>query len=122
MKKLFYLAALLISVFTLSSCGVSSNLTTNVNAIQTNVVLSEANFHVVKQVEGTVTASYFCGLGGVSKKTLRDTAIEELTKNAELTGSQALVNVTVKQSYVNVFVIWQRITTVATATVVEFEK
>ena len=41
---------------------------------------------------------YFLGLGGISRKSLRNNAVAELTKKANLTGSQALVNITVKSA------------------------
>ena len=56
------------AIITLSSCSASHYLTTNANLQQTNVVLSQNNFHVVKNVESSVTAKYWFGIGGISKK------------------------------------------------------
>ena len=108
-------------VLLLASCGVSQNLTTNTNLNQTNVVLSQKNFHVVKTVEAEASATYVFGIGGLSKKALYTNAVAELTKKANLTGSQALVNVTVKNSGKMIF-FYNKITCHAEGTVVEFDK
>lgn len=111
------IAAILLFV----SCGVSQNLTFNTNVNQTNVVLSQKNFHIVKTVQAEVSATYFFGLGGISKKSLQNNAVAELTKKANLRGSQALVNITVKNSSTLLLFIG-RITYYAEATVIEFDE
>lgn len=122
MKKLFFKAAMAVAaIIMLSSCGASHYLTTNANLQQTNVVLSQNNFHVVKNVESSVTAKYWFGIGGISKKALQENAVAELTKKANLTGSQALVNVTVKYSG-RVILCFSESTYHAEATVIEFDK
>lgn len=60
------------AVILLASCGVTSNLTFNANQNQTNVVLSQKNYHVVKTVKAEVSATYICGIGGLSKQVLQD--------------------------------------------------
>jgi hypothetical protein len=120
-KLLFKVAMIVAAVFMLSSCGISSNMTTNHNLNQTNVVLSQNNFHIVKTVETKVSATYFFGIGGMSKRALYDNAVAELTKKAKLTGSQALVNVTVKSTGKLIFFVGQ-VTYCAEATVIEFDK
>ena len=86
------------AVLLFASCGVTQDLTKNMNLNQTNVVLSQKNFHVVKNVEAETSATYVFGIGGMSQKALYNNAVAELTKKANLTGSQALINVTVKNS------------------------
>ena len=108
------------AVLLLASCGVSQNLTSNANLNQTNVVLSQKNFHVVKTVEAETSATYVFGIGGMSKKALYNNAVAELTKKADLTGSQALVNVTVKSS-AKMIVLFGQVTYRAEATVIEFD-
>lgn len=105
----------------LAGCGVSHNLTTNANLNQTNVVLAEKNFHVVKTVEANVSATYVLGIGGLSKKALRDNAVAELTEKAGLTGSQALVNVTTHYSG-KLILLYGKVTCHAKATVIEFDE
>ena len=109
------------AVLLLAGCGVSQNLTTNANLNQTNVVLSQKNFHVVKTVQAEVTATYVFGIGGMSKKALYNNAVADLTKKANLTGSQALVNVTVKNSAKSVL-FYTQMTYSAEGTVIEFDE
>lgn len=109
------------AVLLLASCGVSQNLTTNTNLNQTNVVLSQKNFHVVKTVSAENSATYVFGIGGMSKKALYNNAVAELTKNANLTGSQALVNITVKNS-AKTILFFSKFTYHAEGTVIEFDE
>lgn len=122
MKKLISRIVMAVAaVLLLASCGISANLTTNHNLNQTSVVLSQKNFHVVKNVEANVSATYVLGIGGISKKALQSNAVAELTKKAELTGSQALVNVAVHVSYAD-YVLFSKVTYRAKGTVVEFDE
>lgn len=122
MKKLLSRVAMIaVAALVLVGCGVSQNLTTNANLNQTNVVLSQKNFHVVKNVEATASATYVFGIGGLSKKALYNNAVAELTKKAELKGSQALVNVTVKTSG-KLILFFGKVTYHAEGTVVEFDE
>ena len=122
MKKLLSKVAMAVAaVLLLSSCGVNANLTTNHNLNQTNVVLSQKNFHVVKTVEAEVSAKYYFGIGGLSKQALHDNVVAELTKKAEMTGSQALVNVTLHNS-VKTILCFTKFTYHAEAIVIEFDE
>ena len=122
MKKLLSRIAMAVAaVLLLAGCGVSQNLTSNANLNQTNVVLSQKNFHVVKNVEATASATYVFGIGGLSKKALYNNAVAELTKKADLKGSQALVNVTVKNSG-KMILCFGKVTYHAEATVIEFDE
>ena len=122
MKKLLSrIAMVAAAVLLLAGCGISQNLTSNANLNQTNVVLSQKNFHVVKTVEAETSATYVFGIGGMSKKALYNNAVAELTKKANLTGSQALVNVTVRNSG-KVVLLFGKVTYRAEATVIEFDK
>ena len=109
------------AVLLLASCGISQNLTTNANLNQTNVVLSQKNFHVVKNVEAETSATYVFGIGGLSQKALYNNAVAELTKKANLTGSQALINVTVKTSG-KVILFFGKVIYRAEGTVIEFDE
>lgn len=96
MKKILSRVVMAVAaVLLLSGCGIYQRLTMNSNLNQTNVVLSQINFHVVK---AEVSATYIFGIGGLSKQALRENAVAELTKKAGLTGSQALVIMTVHNS------------------------
>ena len=122
MKKLLSKVVMAVAaVLLFSSCGINSHLSTNHNLQQTNVVLSQKNFHVVKTVEAEVSATYVFGIGGLSKKALHDNVVAELTKNAGLTGSQALVNVTVHNS-AKVILCYSKVTYHAEGNVIEFDE
>ena len=122
MKKFIGCLAVALLAITLTSCGVSSNLTSNLNLNQTNVVLQEDNFHVVKTVEAEVSATYILGIGGLSREALTGNAVAELTEKAELTGSQALVNVTVKEDLQAAYIFWMKRTVRAKGVVIEFDE
>ena len=109
------------AILLLTGCGINANLTTNHNLNQTNVVLGQKNFHVVKNVEAEVSATYVFGIGGLSKKALHNNALAELTKEADLEGAQALVNVAVHISVAD-YVVFSKVTYQAKGTVVEFDK
>ena len=120
-KHLSKIVMAVAAVLLLASCGVSQSLTTNANLHQTNVVLSQKNFHVVKNVSSECTATYVFGIGGISKKALESNAVAELTKKANLTGSQALVNVTVKNSG-KMILFFSKLSYHAEGTVIEFDE
>ena len=122
MKTIKSIVVAICAVLLVSSCGTSSNLTFNANLNQTNVVLSQNNFKVVKTVSTKVSATYVFGIGGLSKKALKTNAVAELTKKANLTGPQALVNVTVKQSGFTIIGIYTKCIFVAEGTVIEFHE
>ena len=121
MKRIFAIFAAAFVAVILTGCGMSSYMTSNVNVNQTNVVLQEDNFHVVRNVSAEVSQTYVFGIGGLSKRALKDNAVSELTEKAHLTGSQALVNVTMKEDFQTVL-FWSKRTVRAQGTVIEFEK
>lgn len=122
MKRFFAFVAVVLFATMLTGCGASSYLTSNVNNNTTNVVLQEDNFHVVKTVEAKVSQTYILGIGGLSPKALKSNAVAELTEKANLSGSQALINVTVKEDIQAVYVFWFKRTVRATGTVIEFDR
>ena len=96
----------------MTSCAVSEHLSANRNVMQTNVELSKKNFQVIGAVKGSATVIRVFGIGGLSKKAIRMNAYAEMVKNANLSGSQALINVNteVKQRGVPPFY-WETIVT-----------
>lgn len=97
MKKLIIFAAI---AATLSLTGCSSygryvNQSSNTNLLQTQVVLSNANFRVVKNVQATVL--YKSSTFKFNSQQMWNSAYAALLKEANLQGSQALINVTVEQ-------------------------
>ena len=120
MKKILLASVVAACVLGLSSCGISQNLTSNQNQNQTSVVLSQNNYRIIGTASGEVTGRYVFGLGNIRKQALRANAIDEMTKNAKLNGSQAIVNTTVKQSVKMITPIYVEVTVTATGNIVEF--
>ncbi|MBQ8812774.1 MAG: hypothetical protein IJZ70_10785 [Bacteroidales bacterium] len=121
MKKIIILLTFIASALCISGCGLTNNLSQNHYVNQTSVVLSSNNFHIVKTVSAEVSASYWFGIGGLSKHALKDNAVAELTRKAQLTGNQALINVTVKRSD-EFILIFRKTTFYAEGTVIDFDR
>ena len=95
MKKFFILACVVCAVlFTSCSTGRYLGHSENVNVNQTQVVLSHNNFKVVKEVSVSVM---FEQKNFFKASYLKQTAYGELVKEANLKGSQALINVTFEE-------------------------
>lgn len=92
MKK-FLITATACLALLCTSCGISRQATDNRNVTQTEVVLAKKNYKVVKQVEGESSQNYWFGIGGLSKKSLGESAVSDMYKNANLTGSQAIIDI-----------------------------
>ena len=103
MKKLFVLASICLPVLLVSSCGTSSS-----------------NFTVVKTVTGEASSSYVFGIGGRKQAQAKASAMNQMIQNAELTGSQAIVNTTVSFHEETVLGVWVKLTAYAVGTVIEF--
>lgn len=102
-----------------TSCGVSRQATGNSNVTQTEVVLAKKNYKVVGMAHGESSQNYWFGIGGLSKKSLGESAMSDMYKNANLKDSQAIINVNV--SYKNKFVlIYSGTKAIATGTIIEF--
>jgi uncharacterized lipoprotein YajG len=56
-KHLAKIVMAVAAVLLFTGCGLNMNVVNNHNLNQTNVVLSQSNFHVVKTVETEVSAS-----------------------------------------------------------------
>lgn len=117
MKKFLVVAA--VAAMTLTSCGIHS--TTSNALTETKVELSQNNFRVVGQAFGSAKATYVCGIGGLSKKGLRNNAIDEMSKNAKLTGAQTLTNITTHSTVRVITPLYVEVTVTATANIVEFK-
>lgn len=70
-------------------------------------------------MSGESARNYGFGIGGMSKKSLGESAMVEMYKNADLKGSQAVINVNI--AYKNKYIlIHNQVKAVATGTVIEF--
>jgi len=121
MKKLALLVSICAIMLAFSGCaGLHSFTYETLN--RTEVVLSENNFRVVGPVEGTVSCTYIFGIGGMSKKTIRDNAVQQMFKNANLKGSQTIINVNVSMTHQTVLGIWTKEEVTAYGTIIEYTK
>lgn len=118
MKKILLIAVFVMSLM-VSSCGFTQHSTSQSIGTQTKVELTKANFRVIGLVEGESTQTYVLGIGGLSPKSMKESALTEMYKNANLTGSQAIINTNVffrKESYI----LWMNAKAIATGTIIEF--
>jgi len=83
------------------------------------VQLDKANFDVIKSVTGEAKADYLFGIG-LSSPDLLGSAKRNMLAQAELTGSQAVVNVTIDIK-VTEFIIWSQKKVFISGEVVQFK-
>ena len=120
MKKYLIATAAALCLIT-TSCSFSREATSNRNVAQTEVVLAQKNYRVIGTVRGESAQNYVLGIGGMSKKSLGESAMSEMYKNANLKDSQAIINVNV--AYKNKFIlVYSQSKAIATGTIVEFTK
>lgn len=104
----------------LSSCGLSREATSNQNLTQTEVILAKNNYKVLGAVTGESKQNYWFGIGGLSKKSLGQSAMSEMYKNADLDGkSRAVINVNVAYKNKSIL-IHNQAKAIATGTLIEF--
>lgn len=89
---------------------------------RTDVVLSSNNFKVVRPVEGTVTFTYVFGFGGSNKKNMRDNAVQQMYKNADLKGSQTIINVNFSSTKQTILGVYVKEEVTAYGTIIEYTK
>lgn len=97
MKKIIFYTIAIALIVSLNSCGVHSALVLNHNQNATQVHLASKNYEVIKKVSGTSDVSYVLIFGGVNKKQLYENAYSQMVEEANLTGSQALINVVTEE-------------------------
>lgn len=121
MKKFLFMLVAAMGIL-VSSCNVHQEAASNYNQLQTQVVLNQANYDVVGSATGECTQVYIIGIGGMSKKSMSESAMSEMYKNAKLNGSQAVINASVSYKATTILGIYTKITAVASGTVIEFKK
>lgn len=114
--KLLFVAGLLL---TLSGCSTHLNTFALVQN-SPEVILREDNFRVVGMAEATTSVNRILGIGGISRKAIRENAVAELFKNANLTGSQTIVNITERVSLTGAPPFFTKHTITTVGTIVEF--
>ncbi len=120
MKKILLVVAMLLAVAMFSSCT-GYNFLNYKTLNETHVVLDKANFVVVGQAEGSWSAEYVLGFGGYKTATLKENAIQQMYKNANLKSSQAIINVNYSTSVRTVLGFYTERTVTAYGTIIEFK-
>lgn len=118
LKILYYLLFCIL----FSSCAFSREAVNNENLLQTSVVLTQRNYKVVGYANGISEQTYVLGIGGLSAKSLKESAMSEMLNKADLYGKpRAIVNVNVqfKNQY---YILWSKKKAIATGTIIEFTK
>lgn len=92
MKRIYYLLAAVVSVI-LTGCGVNSSHYSNSNG-NTNVVIQDGQFRYLRKVKGECEQTYIFGIGGLSKNSLANNAIQDMYDNAGLKDGQVIINIT----------------------------
>ena len=121
MKKFSFFLLCVLS-FILTGCGVSQEAAKNINAQQTNINLSTANYRVIGQVEGKSKQFYFLCFGGLNGKSLQQSALSEMYDEAYRVAkgrSVAVINTTITYK-LGFFIIGGQKTAIARGTLVEF--
>ncbi len=119
--KLLVAGAVVIATAGMTSCGFSREAACNNNLVQTEVVLQKSNYKVIGTISAESEQTYVFGFGGLSKKSLGQSAMADLYKQADMLGkSRAVINVSVsyKNAYYTPIVIKSK--AIATGTVIEF--
>ena len=120
MKTIKFFLGCLVAVLFASCAGINMTPYEH-NMPETKLILKEANYKIVGQVEGEWSATYVFGIGGLSKKALTNNAISEMYKNANLTGTQQIINITTTTS-VEQWVVYTKKRAIARGYIIEFEE
>ncbi|MBR5828236.1 MAG: hypothetical protein IKY49_03265 [Paludibacteraceae bacterium] len=120
MKAIKFLLICMVAVVMASCAGLNTTpyLT---SPVETKVIVKEGNFDIVKEVEGEWSAVYVFGIGGLKKAALETNAISEMYKNAKLTGSQQIINITTTISTKSILGIYTKRYVKAHGYVVQFK-
>lgn len=118
----FLLVAMVAIIF--ASCGPINGVNKspiNNNVPEINLILKEANYQIVGEATGEWSATYVFGIGGLSEKALETNALSEMYKNAQLTGTQQIINVTTTISKQQILVYTKK-RVIAHGYIIEFVK
>jgi len=123
MRKTILSLFTLITLGSLTSCGVNTAVTANLNSNTTQVQLSNANFHVVDRITGSADVSYIFFIGGMSVHQLYENAYAKMMAKADLSkGARAVCNVLTEEQIEGVMPFYFTRTITVSANVIEFTK
>ena len=122
MRKILFPSLIATAIISLSSCAISNEMAYNQNQLQTSVVLNQANYKIIGTATGECKQCYVLGIGGLSKKSLKASAIGEMMKNANLQdGSKAIINANVRTK-IQFYLLWAKTKAIAEGQIIEFTK
>jgi len=120
-KSISSILANIVFAFTLSSCGSNLGFLSDKTRNTTNVELSQNNFKVINRVNGTSSATYYLGFGGMKHQDLLEMAMTDLLSKANLDGgARALANQIVDVHVGGFPLLYTKITVKISAHVIEF--
>lgn len=118
MKKFLIYCVLGVSLLC-TSCGLSRQASSNLNLSQTEVILAKKNYKIIGTVSGECIQNYVLGIGGLSSSSMAQSAVASMYRNANLKGSQAIINTNI--CYKNKFIIvYSQVKCIASGTIIEF--
>jgi hypothetical protein len=92
MKRILYLSLAVICLI-VTGCGINSSNYPNSNA-NTNVVIQDGQFRYLRKVQGECEQLYVFGIGGLSKNSIVNNAIQDMYDKANLKDGQVIINIT----------------------------
>ena len=119
MKNFNYLALLIVVAFMFAGCAVNKAPFQDYPAV-TEVQLNQANYRIVGTAQGYSRQFYVLGIGGLSQKSLKENAIMDMYENANLKGSQAIVNITTSLTVSGLIPFYASKRASARGTIIEF--
>lgn len=120
MKKFNFLLLAIVAVLFTSCATFNPNVSGQQSSV-TKVNLSSANFRKVGFVQGSSSATYILGIGGLTKKGLVASSKAKMYENTELKGAQCVINEHTewKASNINPYM-WGTVSVTTSGTVIEF--
>ena len=120
MKKLIFVSFILLFF---ASCATFNPNVHSQNVNQTQVVLTSNNFKVIKRVQGSATATFILGIGGLNKKGLVASARKDMYEMAKLEGAQTIISEHTEWKVSSLIpFVWGSATVTTSGYVIEFTK
>tara|TARA_B100000029_G_C16733700_1_gene651747 strand:- start:84 stop:434 length:351 start_codon:yes stop_codon:yes gene_type:complete len=107
-----------LSTLFVTSCGINGGA---MEGAHTLVELRDGNFSYVQSVSAKASSSWIFGIGPLGKSALVGTAKKNLMRNANLSDSQTIANMTIDSKLTTYFGIFTIKTVYVTADVIEFK-
>lgn len=118
MKRLLFVLVCIVALSFTSCAGYNNTIHNSVN--QTEVILQKNSYKVVKNVSGSTEQVYIFGIGGLREDVMRENAVCEMFKNADIKDGQAVVNITYTSAVRTLFGVYTEKRVTAYGTVIQF--